>query len=51
MQEGFIFWTMGYCISTAGLDEAKVRRNIRRQEETECRQEELDLDDQRKSNY
>ncbi len=34
-----------YCVSTVGLDEAKVRQYIRHQEETERRQEEFDLDD------
>ena len=43
--KGFHFWSTGYCVSTAGLDEGKVREYIRNQEETERRQEELDLDD------
>jgi putative transposase len=43
--KGYSFWSTGYCASTAGLDEAKVRQYIRHQEETERRQEKLDLDD------
>jgi len=43
--KGFHFWSTGYCVSTVGLDEVKVRQYIRHQEETERRQEELDLDD------
>jgi putative transposase len=40
---GFHFWTRGYCVSTVGLDEAKVRAYIREQEEDEKRQELLPL--------
>jgi putative transposase len=40
---GFHFWTRGYCVSTVGLDEAKVRAYIREQEEEEKRQELLPL--------
>ncbi len=29
---GLHFWARGYCVSTVGLDEAKVRANIRQQE-------------------
>jgi putative transposase len=43
--KGFNFWSTGYCVSTVGLDEAKVRQYIRHQEERERRQEELDIDD------
>ncbi len=43
--KGYHFGSTGYCASTVGLDEAKVRNDIRHQEATECRQEELDLDD------
>ena len=35
------FWTRGHCVSTVGLDEAKVRAYIRHQEEADKRQEEL----------
>jgi len=41
----FNFWSTGYCVSTVGLDEAKVRQYIRHQEEQDRRQEEFDLDD------
>ena len=43
--KGFNFWSTGYCVSTVGLDEAKVRKYIRHQEEHDRRQEEFDLDD------
>ena len=38
---GLHFWAAGYCVSTVGLDEAKVRPYIREQEEIEQRQGEL----------
>ncbi|HEX7478123.1 MAG TPA: IS200/IS605 family transposase [Polyangiales bacterium] len=38
---GFHFWARGYCVSTVGLDEAKIRAYIRDQEEEEKRQEVL----------
>ena len=41
---GLHFWAAGYCVSTVGLDEARVRQYIREQEELENRQGELDLD-------
>ena len=41
---GLSFWAPGYCVSTVGLDEARVRQYIREQEELENRQGELDLD-------
>jgi putative transposase len=40
---GLSFWAPGYCVSTVGLDEARVRQYIREQEELENRQGELDL--------
>ncbi len=43
--KGFHFWSTGYCVSTVGLDEAKIRQYIRDQEEKDRRQDELDLDD------
>ena len=43
--KGYHFWSTGYCVSTVGLDEAKVRQYIRHQEENDRRQENLDLDD------
>jgi putative transposase len=41
---GLSFWAPGYCVSTVGLDEARVRQSIREQEELENRQGELDLE-------
>ncbi len=41
---GLHFWAQGYCVSTVGLDEARVRQYIREQEELENRQGELDLE-------
>ena len=41
---GLSFWAPGYCVSTVGLDEGRVRQYIRDQEELENRQGELDLD-------
>jgi len=38
---GFHFWARGYCVSTVGLDEQKIRAYIRDQEEEEKRQEVL----------
>lgn len=43
--KGFNFWSTGYCVSTIGLDEEKVRNYIRHQEENDRRQEEIDFDD------
>jgi putative transposase len=40
---GMHFWSTGYCVSTVGLDEQKVREYIREQEELESGQGELDL--------
>ena len=41
---GLHFWAAGYCVSTVGLDEARVRQYIREQEELERRQGELDFE-------
>src|SRR5262249_12783271 len=41
---GLYFWAAGYCVSTVGLDEARVRQCIREQEEVERRQGELDFE-------
>ncbi len=41
---GLHFWAASYCVSTVGLDEARVRRYVREQEELERRQGEIDLD-------
>jgi len=40
---GFHFWARGYCVSTVGLDEEKIRTYIRNQEAEEKRQEQLRL--------
>jgi len=40
---GLHFWATGYCVSTVGLDETKVREYIRRQEQLESGQGDLDL--------
>ena len=36
---GFHFWARGYCVSTVGLDEAKVRQYIREQEEEKLQEQ------------
>lgn len=41
---GLHFWAAGYCVSTVGLDEARVRQYIREQEALENRQGELDFE-------
>ena len=41
---GLHFWATGYCVSTVGLDEARVRQYIREQEQRERRQGELDFE-------
>ncbi len=41
---GLHFWAAGYCVSTVGLDEARVGQYIREQEELERRQGELNLE-------
>ena len=41
---GLHFWAAGYCVSTVGLDEARVRQSIREQEELERRQGEFGFD-------
>ena len=38
---GLHFWAAGYCVSTVGLDEEKVRRYIREQEKKDSGQGEL----------
>ena len=37
--KGFHFWSTGYCVSTVGLDEEKIKNYIRNQEEKERRLE------------
>ena len=41
---GLHFWAAGYCVSTVGLDEARVRQYIRDLEERENLQVELNLE-------
>jgi putative transposase len=41
---GLHFWSRGYCVSTVGLDEKTIREYIRKQEELEKRQVEMELD-------
>ena len=40
---GLHFWATGYCVSTVGLDQTKVRQYIRDQEKFESGQGDLDL--------
>ncbi len=40
---GLHFWAKGYCVSTVGLDEERIRKYIREQEKLESRQGDLDL--------
>ena len=41
---GLHFWAVGYCVSTVGLDETRVRQDIREQEELDRRQGELNFE-------
>jgi putative transposase len=38
---GLHFWSVGYCVSTVGLDEARIRQYIQEQEKLESGQEHL----------
>ena len=40
---GLHFWAKGYCVSTVGLDEERIRNYIREQEKLESGQGDLDL--------
>ena len=40
---GLHFWATGYCVSTVGLDEQRIREYIREQEKLENGQGDLDL--------
>ena len=40
---GLHFWSTGYCVSTVGLDEARIRRYIREQEQLEAGQGDQNL--------
>ena len=41
---GLHFWAAGYCVSTVGLEEARIRQYIREREELERRQGEFDFE-------
>jgi putative transposase len=41
---GLHFWSVGYCVSTVGLDEAKVRAYIQQQEKLETGQNVLEFE-------
>jgi putative transposase len=38
MVRGRTFWARGYCVSTVGLDEEKIREYIRNQEQLDIQQ-------------
>jgi putative transposase len=40
---GLQFWATGYCVSTVGLDEARIRKYIREQDSLASRQGDMDL--------
>ena len=40
---GLHFWSTGYCVSTVGLDEQRIRKYIREQQDMELRQGDMDL--------
>jgi putative transposase len=40
---GLHFWATGYCVSTVGLDEDRIRKYIREQDKLESGQGDLDL--------
>jgi putative transposase len=40
---GLHFWAKGYCVSTVGLNEDRVRKYVREQEQLESGQGDLDL--------
>ena len=41
---GLHFWATGYCVSTVGLDEARVRQYIREQDALDRQQGQLNLE-------
>ena len=43
MVRGRTFWARGYCVSTVGLDEEKIREYIRNQEQMDIQQEDTGL--------
>jgi len=40
---GLHFWATGYCVSTVGLDEERIRKYVREQEKLESGQGDLNL--------
>ena len=40
---GLHFWSTGYCVSTVGLDEGRIREYIREQEQLDAGQGDLDV--------
>ena len=42
------FWAVGYCVSTVGLNEERIRRYIREQEKLETGQNALDFEEEDK---
>lgn len=40
---GLHFWATGYCVSTVGLDEDRIRKYIREQDSLASRQGDMDL--------
>ncbi len=40
---GLHFWSTGYCVSTVGLDEERIRKYIREQQSLATRQGDMDL--------
>ena len=45
---GMHFWAVGYCVSTVGLNEERIRRYIREQEKLETGQNALDFEEEDK---
>lgn len=43
MVRGRTFWARGYCVSTVGLDEEKIREYIRNQEKQDTQEEDTEL--------
>ena len=47
---GMHFWAVGYCVSTVGLDEQRIRQYIQEQEKLESGQNVLDFDEPKEQN-
>ena len=41
---GLHFWAVGYCVSTIGYDEEKIRRYVRKQEARDREMDQRQLD-------